>query len=107
MVIFSNVLVQGFINMTTTQHTPGPWLIAKPKGNGVMHKIWRTNGDERNTGYARIAWQVPRADDARLIAAAPDLLEAARALVGVFYNQEDVPLYVQKARAAIAKAEGR
>jgi len=90
------------------KHTPGPWLIAKPKGNGVMHKIWRTNGDERNTGYARIARHVPFAADAQLIAAAPDLLEALKEWIGYVPSSTDKieQARIDRAIAAIAKAEG-
>jgi hypothetical protein len=43
---------------------------------------------------------------ARIAAAAPDLLAACEALVGVYEGQDDVPLYVIRARKAIAKAQG-
>ena len=44
--------------------------------------------------------------DKRLRDAAPDLLAACKSIVGVFEGHDDVPIYVSKARAAIAKAEG-
>lgn len=53
---------------------------------------------DRNRGESEVK------ANARLIAAAPELLEACQSICGVFEGQEDVPRYVAKARAAIAKA---
>jgi hypothetical protein len=96
----------------THTHTPAPWsdsghdgkenLIVE-SGYGSICAVWRVNG---------YGCQVA---DARLIAAAPEMLEALRAcvkdmegLLGLsdFGNptEEDFPLAI--ARAAIAKAEG-
>ena len=82
----------------TTKHTPGPWHIA----NGVqirsnrdqIAKIWMMRGGEGR-------------ENARLIAAAPDLLEALIELAacGAEAWGEDRPC-VKWARAAIAKATG-
>lgn len=86
------------------QHTPGPW---------------DTFGDEivaRNTdlhiadvalhdGINPTEWQA----NMRLIAAAPDLLEALRDLLNVIATDDLVPesvSYMQQARAALATAEG-
>ena len=43
--------------------------------------------------------------NASLIAAAPDLLAACKAVAGVFQDSEDMPLYARKCIAAVAKAE--
>jgi hypothetical protein len=52
--------------------------------------------------------------DWHLIAAAPELLEAAQKIVGIydsygcgFYNQQEFSDGLEAARAAIAKAEGK
>jgi hypothetical protein len=68
--------------MTTAKHTPGPWRIVRtsdytsdPEDTDIQ-SIEGANGDSvyfTDSGYYR-----PREEDARLIAAAPDLLEALR-----------------------------
>ena len=82
-----------------SKHTPGPWSVyASQRRSGHAHH--RVIGSDGNgICYAE-------KDDARLIAAAPDLLAACKSIVGVFESHDDVPIYVSKARAAIAKAEG-
>jgi len=107
--------------MMTEKHTPGPWVCEmsnkstggyyeppetewlvvtedrEPRPNNVIASFWDTD------------WGYEALYNARLIAAAPDLLEACKALV-------DAEKYVEKAvkteearvlaRAAIAKAKG-
>lgn len=91
-----------------TKHTPGPWRIhgrvIRVPGRGVIAEI---PGPET---VGVFDWL----DNARLIAAAPDLLEAVKQMIGVyddygagFYNQDEFVEGVDKARAAIAKAEGK
>lgn len=96
--------------------TPGPWmldetwmLIKGPRGEEVaaIHSAQHGDTDHvcRNAAHA----------NARLIAAAPDLLEAAKALeetlTGLGWTSAAYPggtvSHVLKLRAAIAKAEGR
>ena len=82
----------------TTKHTPGPWHIA----NGVQI---RSNRDQ----IAKI-WMMRDGEgreNARLIAAAPDLLEALIELAacGAEAWGEDRPC-VKWAHAAIARATG-
>lgn len=82
------------------QHTPGPWQIGEADdgffvANGVDHDICQ---------------RVNTSADARLIAAAPDLLEALWAMVTSFHAVEYMESHMQDsanmARAAIAKATG-
>jgi hypothetical protein len=99
-----------------TQHTPGPLHVEKHNGE---YEIWPKNKPEphTNTGSARIE------SDAILYAAAPELLEALRALVNgsVSISSKGAKLFTQgdseaflsehcpkviAARAAIAKATG-
>ena len=93
-----------------SKHTPGPWTANKPtrdNGRAEIHAgcmlvaqafnwMLDAEGDEQ-------CWA-----DARLIAAAPDLLEALKEIVdaadGAGWEQLD-PSF-KKARAAIAKATG-
>lgn len=92
-----------------TQHTPGPWKydwIEKSifyDDNDVQPRIAIMDGD--NTSEDQ------NAADARLIAAAPDLLAALKAIVGCLgpegYLSACGKSITDQARAAIAKAEGK
>lgn len=69
--------------MTTPAHTPGPWRIGTPGPNGCY-----TTGTERGLMVAMVAHSIHMPDqkaqaegDARLIAAAPELLAALQTLV--------------------------
>lgn len=95
--------------MTTTKHTPGPWMADHHPING---NIWVTSqsvdvaacsGDDA-TGKANAA----------LIAAAPDLLAAAHLAADIFRRAKWLPggtdpeaVALSALLAAIAKAEGR
>jgi hypothetical protein len=84
-----------------TKHTPGPWEIEPKQARGT----WiRANGS-----LVALACMVdgdePKEDaNAHLISAAPDLLDALKALVDT-YGSVKGPL-IRAALAAIAKAEG-
>lgn len=90
-------------------HTPGPWLPEWELSRGTFCQVaaFSTEGNR----ILRCAIESFRpVDDARLIAAAPDLLEALREAESVVdaldrsgYSQGDVLAAI---RAAIAKAEG-
>ena len=103
-----------------SKHTPGPWAYALEYGPNITEP-------PRITTVARCANYViglpsdypggnyrdgdPSGDeeaDARLIAAAPDLLDALRHIEGVAMADEprDLPGIAHTARAAIAKATG-
>ena len=99
----------------TAQHTPGPWFHAHRKGNDAM---FRTEVfSEQHGGIATCDWTPKhcgngvtatyREANARLIAAAPDLLDALIELNSVSARGflYDDPARV-KARTAIAKATG-
>jgi hypothetical protein len=86
-----------------SKHTPGPWRVVD-SWNDYM--VEGQNGEE-------IIWQdgphnTPTINkaNARLIAAAPDLLEALVAIVGNSSIQRVSDELHAKARAAIAKAKG-
>lgn len=89
-----------------TQHTAGPWEI-RPSSNSNNGAGWRdivSTGGEFSPAYVGEALE----QDARLIAAAPDLLAALRAYVEL---EESAAPYSsspmrEHARAAIAKATG-
>jgi hypothetical protein len=94
------------MKMATQNHTPGPWKtnclhIERQNGQSIaatVHDSWQTEEEELA--------------NARLIAAAPELLEALQQCVGLLsvavMADGATSLYgspvTQKARAAIAKA---
>jgi len=89
-----------------TQHTPGPWIVG-PSSNPRNGSAWRdilSIGCEFSPSYVGEAHQ----QDAYLIAAAPDLLEALEAALShiVIVQGENIGGVQEVARAAIAKAKG-
>jgi hypothetical protein len=109
--------------MRETKHTPGPWLIANDHvATHVKHHPWCAD-IRRATGPMIASLQAyPSGDrdpdwdytndqakaDARLIAAAPDLLEACK-LAARYWDGEynhDQSHVTRALSAAIAKAEG-
>ena len=80
-------------------HTPGPWHVHNHHVDAGKFRYLQTCME----GAPEDEWEA----NAHLIAAAPELLAACQSICGVFEGHEDVPIYVRKARAAIAKAEGK
>lgn len=100
--------------MSETKHTPGPWSVNECHvyryDDEYDETICDTSGAPTEAAFMS---DVPdRAEaNARLIAAAPELLEACkrlmgRAFVGSHTPREQDPLW-KLAHAAIAKAEGK
>lgn len=113
-----------------TKHTPGEWGIATIDGgaaddeivtkvNGCMVNIAAVFGageysEARPSGEHEPHYEVSKeeaAANARLLASAPDLLEALRAAVSsaegtARRNHSEAPFWTLGARAAIAKAVG-
>ena len=85
--------------MTNETHTPGPWRASPPPIMGAYCVTRWPDSDE----YSNVA-EVERIEDARLIAAAPDLLEALRKVVAASNSDDSGHLHAQivKARAVIA-----
>lgn len=90
----------------TGKYTPGPWAAHKWDGEEWKEKRWHVSTDDglavcvspRYADHANLS-------DARLIAAAPDLLDALKRVSDyICYEGSNVPEYVMD---AIAKAEGR
>jgi hypothetical protein len=88
----------------TPKHTPGPWEYrGKPEIGYIVFQTW----DTPTAGY------VHTEGDARLIAAAPEMLEALKLFYDWSKNVTKYPPYwvqttfVDKCSEIIAKAEGR
>ena len=95
----------------TARHTPGPWR-AMP--DGAIQKDAAMPTGAAVIAYTRHADEKTMRANARLIAAAPDLLAALRLLLDGLQTYAPEFLhglpkadYIRAARAAIAKAEGR
>lgn len=93
-----------------SKHTPGPWywdsdpIKGDPLGR-VRYRVVATGKTITQCYYS--SSDEKSEHDARLISAAPDLLEAVRRLLAVGSVSSDVQAEVAKqARAAIAKATG-
>ena len=83
----------------SAKHTPGPWEIERGYGT-IIKSIGPCVPDE----YAGSAWLKVSEANARLIAAAPELLEALQVMLDA--AQHDITTECDIARAAIAKAIG-
>jgi len=88
-----------------SKHTPGPWAAIPDSGEDSEGDWYIIAPDEDviTTGLSE--------PDAALIAAAPDLLAALKALSAGLHDEIDMKAHikaseVRAARAAIAKAEG-
>jgi hypothetical protein len=97
--------------MTDSKHTPGRWYVGA-SGRIIMCRMIAGN----NVPVAQITGPLPNDEikaNARLIAAAPDMLEALRGLLETSPPPKGVRLdysyllYREAARTAIAKATGR
>lgn len=93
------------------QHTPGPWLIeAETCHTGDIATVHNT-AEKWVTIYAP-HWmetgmgEQEQSANARLIAAAPDLMEALKNLLEAHYNGNVIRSDCLDAEAAIAKASG-
>lgn len=110
------------------KHTPGPWFTGAWSSHGII--IFKKNQGAQGTfvGYAQgyPYGQKPTDEDrthflseaeaeanARLIAAAPELLEALQDLLGLIHRiEERTPIFesdgqIYRAEAAIRMAEGK
>ena len=95
-----------------TTHTPGPWephggviggrnslLVCKP--DATKSRGCRSVAEAETIGIPRLQAEA----NARLIAAAPDLLAASKALLSCRWMVETVSAEVDALREAVAKAE--
>lgn len=96
----------------TGKHTPGPWRnmtnqveTMPDKGGAVICEVFALEGEDRH------ALGVEADANARLIAAAPELLDVCEIALGVFawardHGAQNIEPIADMARAAIAKATG-
>jgi hypothetical protein len=105
-----------------SKHTPGPWVVHANLSGNESHRGYRVAPIEKHNRSWLLAQVMPLDSNgiagganARLIAAAPELLESLKSLlwyVGqlemLFYRDDDAGEHeeVAKARATIKKAEG-
>ena len=92
--------------MSGAKHTPGPWEVVALNGFGPFAiRMATPPGTKQPTHYG--VGQIGTIENARLIAAAPELLAALSALLPEVSDFMAECPEVAAARAAIAKAEGR
>jgi hypothetical protein len=89
--------------MAMAKHTPGPWSL-----NDDASHPWVVECQTNIPGHLGEVCKVGYLPNARLIAAAPDMLEALRNLLSLFEaidggDNDDAPEFIA-ARAALAKA---
>jgi len=93
------------------KHTPGPWSVWKKSLDPAGREDWAILSSE-NRIIAEAFWKVetdeymPAEANARLIAAAPELLEALEAMAEWHEDSADDEPLIIATRAAIAKARG-
>jgi hypothetical protein len=106
--------------MNTPKHTPGPWRIFNA-GRGRTLSIHGPRGELGTNEDCVVNWpgfdscdkpKRERVANARLIAAAPDLLEALEAFAAAEFGEMDayrarLSIAAEKARAALTKARGQ
>jgi hypothetical protein len=88
-------------------HTPGPWSIS-PISDTIINGGGHPLGFVYAPAVESFLLQRARAD-ARLFAAAPELLQSVREILGWYVEGgHAVPrIFIERANDAIAKAEGR
>src|SRR5262245_18393193 len=99
-------------------HTPGPWRYSLGDGHYAGQADWAISTDTDSPEISGVAHNIIDENDARLIAAAPDLLAALKASLDALHyiaTLDSAPKATRqlaerdlaKASAAIAKAEGK
>ncbi len=88
--------------MKQTKHTPGPWVVTKATHDGEVINIGAIDLQLVHEN-GPVNWK-----NARLIAAAPDLLEALESLTEIVnqIGNKGMRSEYLKAKAAIARARG-
>ena len=107
--------------MSELKHTPGPWKVSHQSGDGLpefeglVGVIGTEQTSSRGVTFTLYVAQYMKPDDAKLIAVAPELLEACElmieAMVAYEFDVDDCPTpkhrsLMEFARNTIAKAKG-
>ena len=93
--------------MKEMKHTPGPWVCqTQANGSSIRHPVILSDDGAVATAQWCDNTQKTNAN-ARLIAAAPELLEALQAFVKYADDVNDDSPEFDRASAAIAKATGQ
>jgi len=89
-----------------TKHTPGPWRVAYLDRN--RQSVVMSEHIEIATCWHHSVGSIEKEmhANARLIAAAPDLLEALNAVEGAYQCGADLNTVMDQVKSAIAKANG-
>jgi hypothetical protein len=92
--------------MTKPSHTPGPWNVKRIFGDppAITGPAGGLVANVASSGHTR-----KELEDARLIAAAPEILESLVWILDAVDTEPEMSIYkahIEKARAAIAKATG-
>ena len=100
--------------MSEAKHTPGPWQIADENNNscsvllGIEHNLVACLDRQCSNTWEIVIERDEMLANARLIAAAPDLLDALQRLLNAENDEYLTPIGVRNlARAAISKATGK
>lgn len=100
--------------ITAAGHTAGPWHVIP-----MQLSIWTNDGETKVATVEDLPWvtlssglrtsdSATECANARLIAAAPELLEALEAMVAPYEGTSDADVWwLRQARAAIARAKGQ
>ena len=92
-----------------SQHTPGPWEAYQLEGREGSDFWWICAGNKngwRGDSYMEVSGHIGEAN-ARLIAAAPEMLLALRAVVEAIEWRVNMPDMLRALQRIITKAEGR
>lgn len=98
--------------MVEHKFTPGPWAHINPDGFTVRHpQVYSDTGPVCNATWLGDGRIDELRANARLIAAAPDMFHALNLALEYWQDRQQryrnrSPVWVQEARAAIAKATG-
>lgn len=98
----------------TDKHTAGPWYIRTNRHPDTDGRPWGwldaapPGGPQRNIPGVTVTWTrgCTSEANARLIAAAPDLLAALRGMLNIGETKAEYDAAIQRAVDAIAKATG-